>query len=62
MRTAVRTTIACYGGHRRTRLAGVSPVLEAFDEPAGKTEVLRAVRATNFIAKTRSRRSPTYTG
>jgi len=44
------------------RLAGVSPVLEAFDEPAGKTEVLRAVRATNFIAKTRSRRSPTYTG
>jgi len=44
------------------RLAGVSPVLEAFDEPAGRTEVLRAVRATNFIATTRSRRSPRYTG
>jgi hypothetical protein len=44
------------------RLAGASPVLAAFDEPAGKPEVLRAVRATNFIAKTRSGRSPNYTG
>jgi rubrerythrin len=44
------------------RLANVSPVLEAFDEPQGRAAVLRTVKATNFIATTRSRRSPRYTG
>lgn len=44
------------------RLAGVSPVLEAFDEPASRPTVLRAVRRTNFVVRTNSRRAPRYTG
>ena len=50
------------------RLAGISPVLEAFDEPTTQKGALRVVRGTNFIVqdrrrpRTRSRRKPRYTG
>jgi len=44
------------------RLAGVSPVLGAFDDPVARPRVERVVRATNFVVDTRSRRSPRFTG
>ncbi len=49
------------------RLAGISPVLTAFDEPKDQAATLKLVKETGFIqaskkTKTRSRRSPKYTG
>ena len=45
------------------RLAGITPVLGAFDDASGRKEVLELVADTNFQVKTtRSRRSPRFTG
>jgi hypothetical protein len=44
------------------RLAGVSPVLSAFDEPISMPRTLRVVNATHFAMTTGSRRSPRFTG
>lgn len=45
------------------RLAGITPVLGAFDDASGRTEVLKLVADTNFQVKTtRRRRSPRFTG
>ena len=46
-------------------LFGVQPAVNAFDDAAPKSEVLRVVRATNFIVprpRTTSRRRPRFTG
>jgi Ferritin-like domain len=44
------------------RLAGIVPAAHAFDEPLSRDRTLAIVDSTNFIVRTRSRRSPRYAG
>jgi Ferritin-like domain len=44
------------------RLAGVSPVLSAFDEPRSRASTVRIVKATHFVMRTRSGERPPFTG
>jgi Ferritin-like domain len=44
------------------RLAGVLPVLSAFDEPRSRASTIRIVEATHFVMRTRSGGRPPFTG
>ena len=44
------------------RLAGETPAADAFDEPRSKRSTLAIVADTHFVVRTRSRRTPKFTG
>lgn len=44
------------------RLAGSQPAADAFDEPVTRQRALGIVEETRFVTRTRSRRSPRFTG
>lgn len=44
------------------RLAGVTPAAKSFDQPLSEKRVRQIVASTRFIAQTRRRAAPSYTG